>query len=110
MAPQPLSGVPYLGAFASLSLAVAQEAGEERQVDAVVQGQQEVLRQLEARGMLGPQLPDTVQEEQEDRSLQGRERWRSEVRKRRSVVERVTGNRTPDVGVSPPLCRCPGGS
>lgn len=60
---KPLSGVQYLGAFASLSLAVGQEAGEEWQVDAVVQGQQEVIRQLEARGILGPQLPNTVQEE-----------------------------------------------
>ena len=70
--PKPLSGVGYLGAFASLSLAVGQEAGEEWQVDAVVQGQQEVICQLEARGILGQQLPDTVQEEQEDWSLQGR--------------------------------------
>lgn len=69
--PKPLSGVWYLGAFASLSLAVGQEAGEEWQVDAVVQGQQEVICQLEARGVLGQQLPNTVQEEQEDWSLQG---------------------------------------
>lgn len=69
--PKPLSGVLYLGALASLSLAVGQEAGEEWQVDAVVQGQQEVVCQLEARGILGQQLPNTVQEEQEDWSLQG---------------------------------------
>lgn len=69
--PKPLSGVRYLGAFASLSLAVGQEAGEEWQVDAVVQSQQEVACQLEARGILGQQLPNTVQEEQEDWSLQG---------------------------------------
>lgn len=65
-----LSGVPYLGAFASLSLAVRQEAGEEWQVYAIVQSQQEVICQLEARGILGPQLPNTVQEEQEDWSLE----------------------------------------
>lgn len=66
-----ISGVPYLGAFASLPLAVGQEAGEEWQVDAVVQSQQEVICQLEARGILGPQLPNAVQEEQEDWSLEG---------------------------------------
>lgn len=38
-----------------------------------MQGQQEVFCQLKARGILGPQLPDTVQEEQEDWSLQGGE-------------------------------------
>ena len=62
----------YLGTFASLSLAVCQKGGEERQVDAVVQSQQEVICQLEARGKLEPQLPNTVQEEQEDWSLVGR--------------------------------------
>lgn len=59
----------YLRAFASLPLTVGHEAGEERQVDAVVQSQQEVSRQLEVRGKLGQQLPNTVQEEQEDGSL-----------------------------------------
>lgn len=68
---KPLSGVGYLGAFASLSLAVGQKAGEEWQVDAVVQGQQEVIRQLEARGILGQQLPNAVQKEQEDWRLKG---------------------------------------
>lgn len=67
----------YLGAFASLALAVCQEGGEERQLDAVVQGQQEVISQLETRAKLGPQLPNTVQEEQEDWSLEG-ERERAE--------------------------------
>ena len=69
--PKPLSSVQYLGAFASLSLAVGQEAGEEWQVDAVMQGQQEVICQLEARGILGQELPNTVKKEQEDWSLQG---------------------------------------
>lgn len=50
---QQASSARYLGALASLSLAVGQEAGEERQVDAVVQGQQEVVGQLEAGGILG---------------------------------------------------------
>lgn len=58
-----------LRALASLPLAVGQEAGEEWQVNAVMQGQQEVVCQLEARGVLGQQLPNTVQEEQEDWSL-----------------------------------------
>lgn len=58
-------------AFASLPLAVGQEAGEEWQVDAVVQRQEEVVRQLEAGGELGEQLPNAVQEEQEDGRLQG---------------------------------------
>lgn len=62
----------YLRASASLPLTVGHEAGEERQVDAVVQGQQEVSRQLEVGGELGQQLPHTVQEEQENRSLRGR--------------------------------------
>lgn len=66
-----LSGVLYLRASASLPLAVGQEAGEEWQVDAVVQRQEEVFCQLEARGILGPELPNTVQEEQEDWSLEG---------------------------------------
>lgn len=65
------SGVPYLVAFASLPLAVGQEAGEERQVDAVVQRQQEVVGQLEAGGELVEQLPHAVQEEQEDGRLRG---------------------------------------
>lgn len=69
--PQPLLDVWYLGAFASLSLAVGQEAGEEWQVDAVVQSQQEFICQLEAGGILRQQLPYTVQEEQKDWSLQG---------------------------------------
>lgn len=56
-------------AFASLPLAVGQEAGEEGQVDAVVQRQQEVVGQLEAGGELGEQLPHAVQEEQEDGRL-----------------------------------------
>lgn len=38
-------------------------------MNAVVQRQKEVARQLEVRGMLGQQLPNTVQEEQENRSL-----------------------------------------
>lgn len=69
--PQPLLDVCYLGAFASLSLAVGQEAGEERQVDAVMQSQQKFICQLEAGGILGQQLPDTVQEQQKDWGLQG---------------------------------------
>lgn len=40
-------------------------------MNAVVESQQEVLCQLEARGILGPQLPNTVQEEQEDWGLEG---------------------------------------
>lgn len=64
-----MSGGFYLGAFASLSLAVGHEAGEQRQVNAVMQSQQEVTCQLEARGILGQQLPNTVQEELEDGSL-----------------------------------------
>lgn len=63
------SGVSYLVAFASLPLAVGQEAGEKWQVDAVVQRQQEVVGQLEAGGELGEQLPHAVQEEQEDGRL-----------------------------------------
>lgn len=38
-----------------------------------MQGQQEVVRQLEAGGKLGPQLPNAVQEEQEDWRLMGEE-------------------------------------
>lgn len=79
----PLSGVQYLGAFASLSLAVGQEAREEWQVDTVMQGQQEVICQLEARGILGPKLPNTVQEEQKDWSLQGKRRGNESDDKRR---------------------------
>lgn len=70
--PNPLPGEHYLRALASLALAVGQEAGEEWQVNAVMQGQQEVVCQLEARGVLGQQLPNTVQEEQEDWSLEGK--------------------------------------
>lgn len=51
-----------LGTFAPLPLAVGQEAVEEGQVDAVMKGQQEVTGQLEAGGVLRPQLPHTVQE------------------------------------------------
>lgn len=40
-------------------------------MNAVVHGQQEVVRQLEARGKLEPQLPNTIQEEQEDGRLTG---------------------------------------
>lgn len=65
------TGVSYLVAFASLPLAVGQEAGEEWQVDAVMQRQEEVVGQLEAGGKLGEQLPHTVQEEQEDGRLHG---------------------------------------
>lgn len=63
------NSLDYLGAFAPLPLAVGQEAAEEGQVDAVVEGQQEVTGQLEAGGVLRPQLPHTVQEEQENWSL-----------------------------------------
>lgn len=43
-----------------------------------MQRQQEVLCHLEARRILGPKLPNTIQEEQEDWRLQGGKRRGSE--------------------------------
>jgi len=55
-----------------LSLAVAQEGAELAGEDVVVDGDQEVLVELEGRGKLGHELPHAVQELGEDgRSLLG---------------------------------------
>lgn len=111
------SGVPYLVAFASLPLAVGQEAGEERQVDAVVQRQQEVVGQLEAGGELVEQLPHAVQEEQEDGRLQGwgGVGWGGVGCRKWSLCQMTMDEvETKPGGVSsrprsPPPCRCRGG-
>lgn len=52
-------------------MAVGQEAAEEGQVETVMEGQQEVPCQLEAGRVLDPQLPHTVQKEQEHWCLVG---------------------------------------
>ncbi len=59
----------YLWAATSLPLTVGQEAAEEWKVHAVMQSQQVVFSELEACGILRPQLPHAVEKQQEHRGL-----------------------------------------
>lgn len=59
----------YLRSATSFSLTVGQEGAEQRKLHAVMEGQQVGFSQLETGWKLSPQLPHTVQEEQEDRRL-----------------------------------------
>lgn len=70
-----------------------------------MKGQEEVICQLEARGILGPELPNTVQEKQEDRRLEGDSRKKRMIKEEMEVEEKKLEGM-----ISPPLCRCRGDS
>lgn len=106
----------HLWPFASFALTVGHEAREERQVNAVMQCQKEVTRQLEVRGILGQQLPDTVQEEQENRSLREQRQIQERINRPRGIKmdwKQPNHNETQSYRKrqhSPPPCHCRGGS